>query len=317
MSKGLQNMHTRLNFQGGAAQQDRMIRDKRRTIDRVAQYSYQGAKIQKLNSDSIFRGLINPNKLKPDYDDKIVSVGFEANLTPGSIFTWMETKTKWLVYLQDLTELAYFKGDIRRCQYWISWENENGEICGTYASVRGPVETKINFIQKNGISVDTPNHSLNIMLPANKETLDYFRRYSKFYLKGISEFDEQICWRIETKNSISMPGVIEINAVEYYANEIEDDIEEGIVGGLIAEPVIPNDNEELISGETFIKPLSSYTFTYNGFEDSSWTISKNVPVTIEEVDKNTITISWDQTYDGQFELSYGSTTKTIVVEPLF
>lgn len=317
MSKGLQNMHTRLNFRGGAAQQDRMIRDKRRTFNRATQYSYQGAKLRRIDSNSVVNGLINPNKLKPNYDDKIVSVGYESGFTPGTVFEWVNTGTKWLVYLHDLTELAYFKADIRRCRYWISWENEEGKICGTYAAIRGPVETKINFIQKSGISVDTPNHSLDIMLPASKETLEYFKRYSKFYLKGISEFDEQICWRVEAKDSISMPGIIEINAVEYYANEIEDDIEEGIVGGLVAEPVIPNGNEELISGETFIKPLSSYTFIYNGFEDSSWTISKNAPVTIEEVNKNTITISWDQTYDGQFELSYGSTTKTIVVEPLF
>jgi hypothetical protein len=40
--------------------------------------------------------------------------------------------------------------------------------------VRGPVETKINFIQKNGISVDTPNHSLNILMPKNKDTIKYF-----------------------------------------------------------------------------------------------------------------------------------------------
>jgi hypothetical protein len=48
--------------------------------------------------------------------------------------------------------------------------------------VRGPVETKINFIQKHGISVDNPNHTLNILMPKNKATLEYFKRYAKFYL---------------------------------------------------------------------------------------------------------------------------------------
>lgn len=32
----------------------------------------------------------------------------------------MNTGTKWIIYLQDLTELAYFKGEIRRCNYTVS-----------------------------------------------------------------------------------------------------------------------------------------------------------------------------------------------------
>jgi len=37
--------------------------------------------------------------------------------------------------------------------------------------MRGPVETKIDYIQKHGISVDNPNYSLNILIPKNKDTL--------------------------------------------------------------------------------------------------------------------------------------------------
>jgi hypothetical protein len=42
-----------------------------------------------------------------------------------------------------------------------------------------------------------------------------------------------VCWRVEATDSISVPGILEITAVEYYANETEDDIENGVVGGLI------------------------------------------------------------------------------------
>jgi hypothetical protein len=78
--------------------------------------------------------------------------------------------------------LAYFRGDIRKCSYEIAWEDDEGNLQKTYAAVRGPVETKINFIQKHGISVDTPNHSLNIIMPRNDYTINYFKRYKKFYL---------------------------------------------------------------------------------------------------------------------------------------
>jgi hypothetical protein len=30
--------------------------------------------------------------------------------------------------LQDLTELAYFRGDIRKCSYEIKWEDEDGNL---------------------------------------------------------------------------------------------------------------------------------------------------------------------------------------------
>ena len=239
--ESLELQKIRLRAMGGDAQQERMIYDKRKALDRALLYSYQGANILKvLESSKEFldsvpvRALINPNKLKQDYDDKIISVSYEANFKPGDIFEWLGTGTHWIIYLQDLTELAYFRGDIRKCSYEIAWEDEKGKH-STYAAIRGPVETKINYIQKHGISVDTPNFSLNILLPLNDDTLSYFKRYSKFYLQNDAMKEDKICWRVEAIDWISTPGILEINAVEYYANETEDNIEEGIVGGLIVE----------------------------------------------------------------------------------
>ena len=218
-----------------------MIKDKRRSLDRAVWYSYQRAKVIKTDATdrTPVRALINPNKLKMDYDDKIISVGYEYNFAPGTVFEWVGTGTYWIVQLQDLTELAYFRGDIRRCRYEINWEDENGKH-KTYAAVRGPVETKVNFIQKHGISIDTPNLSLNLYLPLNEDTKNYFKRYSKFYLKG-----DETCWRVETMDWISTPGILEIAAVEYYSNEFEDDVENGVVDGLIEEIKDPNPKVEI------------------------------------------------------------------------
>ena len=303
-------MANRIGFHGGNPQQDRMIKDKRRSLDKALLYSYQGANVQALGSETVARALINPNKLKQDYDDKIISIGFEYDFQPGTIFEWKNTNTKWLVYLQDLTELAYFRGDIRKCSYEI--ELEDGSK--TYAAIRGPVETKIDYIQKHGISVDNPNHSLNILLPKNESTLKYFKRYSKFYLKE----DTSICWRVEATDTISMPGIIEINAVEYYINEFEDNQEEGIVGGLIEKVEDPNPAIGEIQGETFIKPKREYTYTCSasGFE---WSYDSKLPIQMEvlEGETPTVKIKWASSYSGQFDLYYGEFKKTIVVESLF
>ena len=276
--EGIVDQATRLRAHGGNKQQERMIKDKRRSLNHAVWYSYQAAEVLKVDSEirEPVRALINPNKLKPDYDDKVISIGYEYNFKCGDVFEWIGTGTHWLIYLQDLTEVAYFRGDIRKCSYEIAWEDEDGKH-STYAAIRGPVETKINYIQKHQISVDTPNHSLSILMPRNEATLKYFRRYSKFYLQNPEAGAEQICWRVEATDWISTPGILEVTAVEYYANVTEDDIENGVVGGLVVTEPNPND-------------------------------------TIVE---QTISIKWNSAYCGQFELAYGDYTKTIVVESLF
>ena len=314
--EGVIEQATRLQQAGGNRQQERMIKDKRRSLDHALWYSYQGANVLKVDAQNRnpVRALINPNKLKPDYDDKIISIGYEHNFNPGTIFEWVGTKTYWIVYLQDLTELAYFRGDIRKCSYEIVWEDEEGQH-KSFAAVRGPVETKINYIQKHGISVDTPNHSLSILMPKSESAIKYFKRYTKFYLQGIDT-----CWRVEATDYISTPGIFEITAVEYYANETEDDIEAGIVGGLIEEIKDPNPPEEMqIIGDTFIKVKKSYNYKFEGTLAEKWFVDEKYPVKLvyDKDDPRNITLTWTAGYTGQFDLCYGSYIKTIVVESLF
>ena len=315
--QGVNNQFVRLNHQGGNLQQNRMIKDKRRSLDRALVYSYQGADVRKIDStsDDYVRALINPNKLKQDYDDKIISVGYEHHFECGDIFEWKGTETYWLIYLQDLTELAYFRGDIRKCSHQINWEDENGKH-STYAAIRGPVETKINYIQKHGISVDTPNYSLNILLPKTADTLSYFQRYNKFYL---ADDELKVCWRIEAIDWLSMPGILEINAVEYYANEFEDNLEDGTVGTLKTEPINPNNSfiEDTIVGETFIKPKREYEYEYIGNLVGKWSIKENYPIELIQ-DGKKVKLRWLNTYSGQFDLIYADCfKKTIVVQSLF
>lgn len=330
--EGANNIAHRLTAHGGFPQQERMIRDKLRSLDAATLRSYQAAwvkKIDQLDWEPV-RALINPDKNKMDYDDKILSIRFDFGFTPGTVFLWCQTNSYWLVTLQDLDELAYFRGDIRRCDYQIEWLDENGDKQSTYAAIRGPVETKINFIQKHGISVDEPNYSLHILMPRTEETMKAFQRYSKFYLAEADSPDNQICWRVETTDSISTKGILEITAVEYYANETEDDVEQGLVGAKITKIVEPEvDRNVEIVGDTFIKPKKEYTYYAETTTTGKWFITgAKVPVILEPfmTDRGiaAVNIKWNSSYSGQFTLNYGdgttpykSFTKTIVVESLF
>lgn len=304
----------------GKDQQARMIADKRKSLDRALTYSYQRAFIKKLGENEEILALINPNKLKQDYDDKILSVNFEHNFKPGDVFEWGNTHSHWLIYLQDLTELAYFRGSIRRCRYQARWKDEDGNIHQSYMAVRGPVETKINFIQKSGISVDNPNYSLNILMPKTEDALNYFKRYSTFYLLDTDFPNREICWRVLATDSISTPGILEIVAMEYYSNEFEDDVENGIVDGLIPtkmEIIANAETAEDIIGDIFIKPKKSYTYKYIGDNECNWEFDNKLPITIISQNENEITLKWEATYSGSFDLKCGDCNQTIVVESLF
>ena len=333
-------MASELNQRGGLPQQERMVRDKRKSLDKATLYSYQAARIKKVQGkdlersgwegSNLVRALINPDKNKFDYDNKIVSVGFEHGFEVGDVFEWERTNSYWLITLQDLDEIAYFRGEIRRCDYEINWLDDEGKEWRSYAAVRGPVETKINFIQKHQISVDEPNYSLHVYLPRNEQTMKQFKRYSKFYLKDADSPDDNICWRVEATDSISTKGILEFTAVEYYANETEDDVEQGLVKAFVEKNIEPEiDPKQDIVGPTFIKPKLEYEYFVEAKDLSGdWYIDgPKVPVTLEKFITSRgipgVKVKWNSSQSGSFVLWFGNDghlknfSKTIVVESLF
>lgn len=353
---GLDNQLSMLEFNGGHLQQERMIYDKRRSLDRAVLYSYQAADVKKVDADEDelpVRALINPNKLKMDYDEKVLSIGFEHGYKPGDVFEWVDTGTKWLIYLQQLTELAYFRGDIKKCVYTLTFLNAENNPVTVYAAVRGPVETKINTIQYNGISHDIPNNSLSLMVPKTPDTLWFFNRNNNngidshtnnfhtreriFYLKSLENIELPLtAWGTENANWISTPGIIEVVALENYADPQRDDLENLIAGGLESVPKVEDYNSEeveaTIEGDTFIKPKISKKYTFNGDGVGEFLIdpTMKVPVKIIEKTKDYAIVKWDNVYSGQFKLIYRireknssglivnrDIVKTIVVESLY
>lgn len=82
----ISNMRTRLNYMGGSNQIARMNADKLKSLKKALLYSYQSAVI-KLSDGREFRGLINPNKLSMDLDNKILSIPFRDICLSGGIGT--------------------------------------------------------------------------------------------------------------------------------------------------------------------------------------------------------------------------------------
>ena len=124
----LELLNKRLKYYGGN-QQQRFINDKERTLKKALLYSYQAATAV-LSNNQEFRCLINPDKNKPAYDNKILSIPYKdiclnaprmgktsegivnIDIKTGDVFTWKETNSHWLVFLRYLTEKAYFLSEI-------------------------------------------------------------------------------------------------------------------------------------------------------------------------------------------------------------
>lgn len=296
-------------------QHDKMVLDKLKTFHRVLLYSYQAGWIKKdADGAKWVRALINPDRVKFDYDEKIVSVDHRAGFKCGDTFEWpKDSGTHWIILKQEMTELAYFRANIRRCLEITAVDPETGEQFSQWCAIRGPVETKINTIQKAGIVADVPNLTLDIYMVNTEQNRRTFERYCNFEFAG--RF-----WKVQAPDSISTPGILEIVAEEDY--DCKHD--EVLVEVKDPNPLIPK-NANYIIGETFVKPLATMTFTpKTAVNEWKWSVTlpadenKEIDDVLEyKVNGPSIEVTWYATFSGSYILHYGPLEKTVVAESLF
>lgn len=315
------NLNIRLRYAGGN-QQQRMNNDKLRSLKKALLYSYQAATLV-TEDNREYRCLINPDKIKNDYDQKILSIPFEdiqlnidkegttnqgtksTGVTTGQVFYWKETDTYWLIYLRNLEETAYFRADIRRCKQEVEI---NGRKYKIY--IRGPVETTIPWNQKKKKNWNTMNYTILMYITKNEETLDFFHRFSIVKINGEP-------WEVQAVDPFAADDIIEVTLKETYSNSLED--EEGM-----PIPEIQEVDADLphIEGETFIKPYSIQTYTVHNveeFENGHWGLDTS-KVKFVSREGNSVTI---EILDGKafkFNLKYKANglppiSFPIIVEP--
>ena len=273
-------MALRLNYMGGKNQQERMNRDKLKSLKKALLYSYQAATAV-LSDGREFRCLINPNKLSVDLDNKILSIPFkdiclnedrvgtttqgevETNIKEGDVIEWKENGSHWIVYLQRLEETAYFRADLRRCRHQIALENGNKY----WVYIRGPVEQSLVWMQGGGNYINKLNNTLQIYVTQNAETLDYFHRFSKIKLNGNT-------WEVQAIDSISTPGIIEVALKETANNTPKDDIDKAVQDSINIVHVDER-QEEYIHGPVEVYPYETHIYELKNstLTNGRWQIS--------------------------------------------
>lgn len=309
----IETMKTRLAYRGGNTE-GRLQKDKLNSLKKVLWNSYQ-AETAILADGREFKCLINPDKLKPEYDNKIISIPFKdfclnseskeeqvIGMKPGDSFVWKSRTehpdTTWLVYLQHIEEDAYFRAEIRKCDYEI-------EINGTKypVYVRGPVETDIPWNQKKGIVWNNLNYSLVMYITKNEETNNFFKRFAKI------DFDEQK-WEVQAVNRYDSSGsIIEVFLKETFSNTIEEEVQKEQESDEVEKnPTLP-----YIVGEDSIYPYDIKDYSINGMSGGNWSISNDKAKIIKQ-DELTVTIEVTTSKSGNFDLIYNG--KDLITLPI-
>lgn len=274
----LELLNKRLQYQGGN-QQQRFINDKLRSLKRALLYSYQAATVI-LADGKEFRCLINPDKNKPAYDNKILSIPYKdiclnmprigkttegeipIDIKPGDVFVWKETDTHWLVYLQYIEEDAYFRSQIRRCDQEIKVNDEE-----YWVYIRGPVETSIEWTQKSGIEWNTLNYSLVMYITADENTNNYFKRFQT--VKVIDpRYNTEKTWQIVGVDPYYGDGILQIFLDEFFENPIAD--AEGEYQKEHHQQETIDETQPYISGPVTVPQYSKAYFEIHNANDGHW-----------------------------------------------
>lgn len=240
--------------------------------------------------------LINENNLKPDYDKKIVSVEYASELEPGDVFKCLDDGTHWMVYLPKLTELAYLHSEIIRCRYTLTIDDTTYWIY-----FQGPTETDIRWFIKRGINVNELNLSGTIFIKNNAQTRAFFDRFTHI------KVDNHI-WEVQVTDSISVPGVLELEVQEYYDNpiaELPEIIDASQQSHIVGQEIVEQDT---IVG--YFIPKEYYD------EQKEWRVTGNPKVKITDI-LDDGQICKVRIYDGAvggYTVSYGNEILDAIID---
>jgi len=290
-------MASRIQYLGGD-QIGRINKNKLESFKWALRNDYNSRKIKVHNS--VWNCLINTQSggLKSDYDKKVISVDFASGLQAGDTFELLEDGSHWMIYLPIITETAYLRSEIIKCRYKLE---VNGQMYWVY--FQGPSETDLRWFIKDNINVNELNLSGTIYIKNDENTRHFFQRFTRIKMDGHM-------WEVQVTDSITVPGILELEVQEYYDNSI------------IELPEVKKDKTtpvNVISGKTVVKQdtIVGYAISNEAYDSSiKWEVKNNSRVKIIETLQDG-RICKVKVYPGAiktFDICYGEQALTVTVE---
>ena len=294
------------------------------------------------NTQPFFRCLINHDKLKVDYQDKIISIPFfeppigkmdpvETEFHNGTVFKWIHGNkeewtpdTYWIVYMQYSQETAYFRAQIRKADQEIEIvviDDEGNENPVTYRGwMTGPNETSIIWNTKKGVSWNDMNYTKMLYITKDENTSAFFQRFDRVVINGKP-------WQVQAYNDSygnaadADSGIIRVALKETYTST-DQFVRETIAAVADEKQTQTEDTstEARIIGPLSVKPYDIIQFVASGIQNPTWSISNNKLAKIKKLseDNKVVTIeilSGTSNKEG-FYINCGDSRHHVVIESL-
>ena len=244
-----------------------------------------------INSSPLFRCLINHDKLKVDYEDKIISIPFEqiplgsdeiqsTDFHNGTVFKWVHGNkqewtpdTYWIVYMQYSEETAYFRAEIRKADQEIeiiTIDEQGNENAVTYRGwMTGPNETSILWNIKKNVTWNDMNYTKLLYITKDQNTLAFFQRFDRIIINGkpweVQAYNENYS---TNKTAGVDSGIIRVALKESYTSTdqfIKEKLDEAAAIKQEKAQYDAIHTEPRIDGPTIVKPYEILTFTAKNF----------------------------------------------------
>ena len=288
-------------------------------------------------SQPLFRCLINHDKLKVDYQDKIISIPFEqppvgqvdpieTNFHNGTVFKWVHGNkeewtpdTYWIVYMQYSQETAYFRAEIRKADEQINIitiDDEGNESSVTYRGwMTGPNETSALWNTKKGVTWNDMNYTKILYITKAENTTAFFQRFDRIIINGkpwqVQAYNESYS---TSKTSGTDTGIIRVALKQTYTNT--DQFIKQLENNENNQIDIAQKEEPYIDGPSIVYPYDECIYTLKNTESySDWTISKPALVKIKQQSQNKIKIEIITGYSNKdgFDIQNGDISRHIEI----
>ena len=293
----------------------------------------------------MFKALINHDKLKVDYEDKIISIPFkeapedseeqiDTDFHNGTVFKWVHGNkeewtpdTYWIVYMQYSEQTAYFRAEIRKADEQIQIiviDDEGNENTVSYRGwMTGPNETTALWNVKKGVVWNDMNYTKLLYITKDEDTLAYFQRFDRIIINGkpweVQAYNENYS---TSKTGDFSSGIIRVALKETYtsADQFVKELKEAEAAQVQAEAAYDAEHTQArIDGPAAAHPYDILIYKAKNYEQpQDWYISDDSLVRVLDYDENTLkleVIAKKANSEG-FQIGYGQDIIQIPIEPL-
>lgn len=293
----------------------------------------------------MFKALINHDKLKVDYEDKILSIPFreapedseeqiDTDFHNGTVFKWVHGNkeewtpdTYWIVYMQYSEETAYFRAEIRKADEQIQIiviDDEGNESTVSYRGwMTGPNETTALWNTKRGVVWNDMNYTKLLYITKDEDTLAYFQRFDRIIINGkpweVQAYNENYS---TSKTGDFSSGIIRVALKETYtsADQFVKEVKDAEAAQIQAEAAYDAEHTQArIDGPAAAHPYDILVYKAKNYQQpQSWYISDDSLVKVLDYTEDTLkleVISRKANKDG-FIVKYGQDSIHVPIEPL-